>query len=185
MRMTTGNIFISSRMDLLLISIGKLTSSPIGPIWVALSDRGILAIDWCLTQANFTRLLQKRFHTNVVYDETRTAESLHQLSDYLSGNRHQFDLPIELIGMTPFQLQVMQLTSAIPYGQTSTYKEIAARIGNPHAARAVGCVEATNPIPLVIPCHRVIGSDGKLHGYGGPGGIKLKAWLLELEQARD
>ncbi len=85
--------------------------------------------------------------------------------------------------MTPFQLQVLHLTTHIPYGQTSTYKDIAIQVGKPNAARAVGRVEATNPIPLVIPCHRVLGSDGSLHGYGGPGGIKLKAWLLQLEQS--
>ena len=85
--------------------------------------------------------------------------------------------------MTSFQLQVLHLTYHIPYGQTSTYKDIAIQVGKPNAARAVGRVEATNPIPLVIPCHRVLGSDGSLHGYGGPGGIKLKAWLLQLEGA--
>jgi len=87
--------------------------------------------------------------------------------------------------MTPFQLQVLHLTLDIPYGHTSTYKELAKRLGNQFAARAVGRVEATNPIPLVIPCHRVLGSDGSLHGYGGPGGIKLKAWLLELEKTHE
>jgi methylated-DNA-[protein]-cysteine S-methyltransferase len=84
--------------------------------------------------------------------------------------------------MSPFQVQALQLTLNIPYGQTSTYKEIALRLGKPLSARAVGRAEATNPIPLVIPCHRVLGSDGGLHGYGGPGGIKLKAWLLALER---
>jgi methylated-DNA-[protein]-cysteine S-methyltransferase len=85
--------------------------------------------------------------------------------------------------MSQFQAQVLKLTMDIKYGRTSTYKEIAAHLGNPLAARAVGRVEASNPIPLIIPCHRVIGSDGNLHGYGGPGGIKLKAWLLKLEQS--
>ena len=65
---------------------------------------------------------------------------------------------------------------------STTYKEIASRVGNANAARAVGRVEATNPIPIIIPCHRVLGTDGSLHGYGGPGGIKLKAWLLDLER---
>jgi methylated-DNA-[protein]-cysteine S-methyltransferase len=78
---------------------------------------------------------------------------------------------------------VLRITSQIPYGETRTYQEIAVQIGKQHAARAVGRVEATNPIPLIIPCHRVLGSDGTLHGYGGPGGIKLKAWLLDLEKS--
>jgi methylated-DNA-[protein]-cysteine S-methyltransferase len=183
MRMTTGNIFISSPPALQLIAIGLLSSSPIGPIWVAISDMGIVAVDWSMTQADFTRHMQQRFHTYVVYDEARTAEPLRQISEYLAGNHRQFDLSLNLTGISPFQLQVLQLTLNIPYGQTITYKEIAAHLGNPRSARAVGRVEATNPIPLIIPCHRVIGSDGNLHGYGGPGGIKLKAWLLKLEHA--
>ena len=181
----SANNFISSRRTLPSISIGKLSSSPIGPIWVALSDLGVVTIDWNMSQADFIHQVYHRFHTHVVFDEARAAEPLRQLSQYLAGNRHHFDLPIELIGMSPFQLQVLQLTTEIPYGQTSTYKEIATRSGNIRAARAVGRVEATNPIPLVIPCHRVIGSDGNLHGYGGPGGIKLKAWLLQLEKDND
>jgi methylated-DNA-[protein]-cysteine S-methyltransferase len=183
--MTTGNIVVSPRADLLPISIGRLSSSPIGPLWVASSELGVVAVDWSMPQADFIRQLHRHFHTDVTYDEIITAGALSQLSEYLVGNRRQFDLPIELIGMTPFQVQVLQLTMDIPYGHTSTYKEIAARSRNGHAARAVGRVEATNPIPLVIPCHRVIGSDGSLHGYGGPGGIRLKAWLLKLEQDND
>jgi O-6-methylguanine DNA methyltransferase len=182
MNMTTDNISIYSGQALPHVYIGLLSSSPIGPLWVALSDLGVVAIDWNMGQADFTRNIQQRFHMNVVYDETRTAEPLRQLSEYLAGNRRQFDLLLDVTAMSPFQLQVLQLTLDIPYGQTSTYKEIAAKLGNPRAARAVSRVEATNPIPLVIPCHRVIGSDGNLHGYGGPGGIKLKAWLLKLEQ---
>jgi len=83
--------------------------------------------------------------------------------------------------MLPFQLAALKATQSIPYGQTKTYAEIACEIGKPQAARAVGRAEATNPIPLVIPCHRVIGTDGKLHGYGGGKGIETKAWLLALE----
>jgi methylated-DNA-[protein]-cysteine S-methyltransferase len=165
------------------VAIGMLSSSPIGPLWVALSDMGIMLVDWSMEQSEFTHKLQKCFNTNAVYDKARTQEPLHQLSEYLAGTRNQFNLSLDLTRMSPFQLQVLQLTLDIPYGQTSTYKEIAARIGNPNAARAVGRVEATNPIPIIIPCHRVIGSDGSLHGYGGPGGITLKSWLLKLEHA--
>ena len=166
------------------IYIGLLPSSVIGPIWVALSQLGLVAIDWSMSQSDFTYQVQQRFHSDVVYDETRTAEPVRQLSEYLAGHRRQFNLPLDLNGMSPFQMQVLQLTASIPYGQTSTYKMIATQVGNPHSARAVGRVEATNPIPLVIPCHRVLGSDGSLHGYGGPGGIKLKAWLLNLERTK-
>lgn len=164
------------------IIIGKLPTSPIGPMWVAVSTGGVVAIEWDMSQEAFTRQLQARFSALIVYDESLTSLPLRQLSEYLAGQRREFSLPIDFTGMTPFQKSVLHLTLDIPYGQTSTYKEIAARLGNPAAARAVGRVEATNPIPLVIPCHRVLGSDGSLHGYGGPGGIKLKAWLLDLER---
>jgi len=163
------------------IYIGRLSSSPIGALWVAVSAMGLVAVEWDVPQEQFSRQLERRFNLEIVYDESHTSSSLRQLSEYLEGNRRQFSLPLDLTGMSPFQMKVLRLTARIPYGQTSTYKELADRLGNPLAARAVGRVEATNPIPLVIPCHRVLGSDGSLHGYGGPGGIKLKAWLLELE----
>ena len=167
------------------IHIGLLGSSPIGPLWVAVSETGLLAVDWNQPQQDFTRLVQGRSNSNVIYDESRTSEPLRQISEYLMGERRDFDLPLDLNRMTAFQQQVLQLTSKIPYGQTSTYQAIAIQLGNPGAARAVGRVEATNPIPLVIPCHRVLGSDGGLHGYGGPGGIKQKAWLLSLEGGQE
>ena len=84
--------------------------------------------------------------------------------------------------LTGFQRLALQATFAIPYGRTATYAEIASQLGNPRLARAVGRAEATNPMPLVLPCHRVLGTDGKLHGYGGPGGIGMKEWLLALER---
>ncbi|MGE5123677.1 MAG: methylated-DNA--[protein]-cysteine S-methyltransferase [Acidobacteriaceae bacterium] len=166
-----------------VISIARLNSSPIGPMWVAVSILGLVAVDWDIPQANFVELLHRRFHAQVVYDGSPTHEPLRQISEYLAGKRKQFSSPIDLSGMSSFQVEVLKHTFIIPYGQTRTYKEIAIQVGNPRLARAVGRVEATNPIPIVIPCHRVLGSDGSLHGYGGPGGIKLKAWLLELEGA--
>jgi methylated-DNA-[protein]-cysteine S-methyltransferase len=164
------------------IYIGLLPSSPVGSLWVAVSQHGLAVMEWSMSQADFTRLIEMRFYGPVVYDESHTSEPLRQITEYLTGSRHQFDLPLDLSTSSIFQRNVLSLTSQIPYGHTSTYKDIAVRLGNRNAARAVGRVEATNPIPLVIPCHRVLGSDGSLHGYGGPGGIKLKAWLLELEQ---
>jgi methylated-DNA-[protein]-cysteine S-methyltransferase len=154
-------------------------------LWIALSDLGIVAVDWSIGQVDFTQRLHQHFNTNVIFDDVLTAEPLRQLSEYLSGKRREFDLTLDLTRMSLFQVKVLKLTVDIPYGQIETYKEIAARLGNPRAARAVGRVEALNPIPLLIPCHRVIGSDGSLHGYGGPGGIKLKAWLLNLEQGKE
>ncbi|OGO62080.1 MAG: hypothetical protein A2032_01790 [Chloroflexi bacterium RBG_19FT_COMBO_49_13] len=159
-----------------------LPSSPIGRLWVAVTELGLMAVEWDMPQTDFIHLLERRFHADVIYDETRTGEALNQLSEYLSGERHEFTIPLDLTGLSSFQVQALHLTSNIPYGQTCTYRDIATKMGKPKAARAVGRAEATNPIPLVIPCHRVLGSDGSLHGYGGPGGIKMKAWLLQLER---
>lgn len=103
-----------------------------------------------------------------------------QFAQYLSGERRQFNLPLDLRG-TPFQQEVWQAVSEIPYGEIRSYGEVAARMGRPSACRATGAANGRNPLPLVIPCHRVVGSTGHLTGYGG--GLELKAWLLRLEGA--
>lgn len=103
-----------------------------------------------------------------------------QLDEYFQGKRTTFSLPFKLTG-TPFQLAVWKELQNIPYGQTTSYKEIAQKINKPKACRAVGMANNKNPLPIIIPCHRVIGSNGKLIGYAG--GLKLKNYLLELEQS--
>ena len=103
-----------------------------------------------------------------------------QLDEYFKGKRTTFSLPFKLTG-TPFQLAVWKELQNIPYGQTTSYKEIAQKINKPKACRAVGMANNKNPLPIIIPCHRVIGSNGKLIGYAG--GLKLKNYLLELEKS--
>jgi methylated-DNA-[protein]-cysteine S-methyltransferase len=159
---------------------GKADPTPLGPVWVALSDRGLLAVEIGVTQDEFNAFL-RRMRFGGSYDPERTAEATRQIREYLAGERREFDLVIDWSGMTAFQEAALRLTLAIPFGQVTTYGEIARQMGKPLAARAVGRAEATNPLPLVIPCHRVLGTDGGLHGYGAPGGVKTKAWLLELE----
>jgi methylated-DNA-[protein]-cysteine S-methyltransferase len=107
-------------------------------------------------------------------------EAAHQLRAYFSGGLRQFDLPLDIRG-TAFQKRVWRELERIPYGETRSYRQIADTIGAPLAVRAVGAANGANPIPIVIPCHRVIGSGGKLTGYGG--GLPLKKRLLELEGA--
>lgn len=102
-----------------------------------------------------------------------------QLTEYFDGSRTEFDLPVHLVG-TPFQLLVWEQLRAIPYGQTWTYGQLAARLGRPGASRAVGLANGRNPVSTVVPCHRVVGADGTLTGYGG--GLERKAALLELER---
>lgn len=103
-----------------------------------------------------------------------------QLDEYFQGKRTTFSLPFKLTG-TPFQLAVWKELQNIPYGQTTSYKEIAQKINKPRAYRAVGMANNKNPLPIIIPCHRVIGSNGKLIGYAG--GLNLKNYLLELEKS--
>lgn len=159
----------------------ETTSTPLGPIWVAVSEQGLVSVEWQISQAEFIHRLEQRGFGPVLYDAQRAGEAARQIAAYLDGKIRTFDLPIDWSAMRPFQEKALRATYAIPFGQISTYAEIARQIGKPRAARAVGRAEATNPMPLVIPCHRVIGTDGALHGYGGPGGIGTKAWLLRLE----
>ena len=104
-----------------------------------------------------------------------------QLEEYFAGLRREFDLPLSPAG-TDFQLRVWRRLIQIPYGETTTYGALAADLGNPNASRAVGLANGSNPIPIVIPCHRVIGADGTLTGFGG--GLPVKSALLELERAQ-
>ena len=108
------------------------------------------------------------------------AEAARQLRAYFAGELREFDLPLDMHG-TDFQLRVWRELARIPYGETRSYSQIAAAIGSPQAVRAVGAANGANPIPIVVPCHRVIGAGGKLVGYGG--GLPLKKRLLELEGA--
>jgi methylated-DNA-[protein]-cysteine S-methyltransferase len=101
-----------------------------------------------------------------------------QLAEYFAGARHEFDVPFRLLG-TPFQQRVWQELTRIPYGATITYAELARRIGNPAASRAVGAANGRNPISILVPCHRVVGANGELTGYAG--GVAKKQWLLAME----
>ena len=113
-----------------------------------------------------------------IFNEKPLAEVTRQLREYFAGERREFDLPLRLSG-TEFQVSVLEALQEIPYGETTSYGEIAKRIGRPKAVRAVGAANGRNPIPIVVPCHRVIGSTGDLTGFGG--GLDTKEALLRLE----
>lgn len=113
-----------------------------------------------------------------IYNEKPFAEARRQLAEYFDGRRKDFDLPLRLNG-TEFQMSVLQALQKIPYGETTSYADIAERIGRPKAVRAVGAANGRNPIPIIVPCHRVIGSHGDLTGFGG--GLNTKEALLRLE----
>lgn len=109
------------------------------------------------------------------------AKARRQLEEYFAGRRKAFSLPLSL-KLTPFQKAVFHALCDVPYGETVSYGELAGRIGRPRAARAVGQALRRNPVPIVIPCHRVLGADGSLTGYAGPSHTSYKAWLLEHEK---
>jgi len=116
--------------------------------------------------------------TGARYDPAALADVAAQLAEYFAGERLAFDLPLAPAG-TPFQLKVWMALRDIPYGRTTTYGELAAEIGQPTASRAVGLANGRNPLAVIVPCHRVIGRDGTLTGFGG--GLDRKRWLLEHE----
>ncbi len=115
----------------------------------------------------------------IIQETTLLHKASSQLKEYFSSNRKEFSLPLNPTG-TPFQKKVWKALLSIPYGETKSYKDIAVLIGNPKASRAIGMANNKNPISIFIPCHRVIGSNGKLVGYGG--GLSMKKYLLDLEK---
>lgn len=163
------------------IWIAAAAPTPIGPVWLALSERGLVAVSLWDDEAGFRTWVAQMTGGELVEDEAKTGDAAAQIIAYLNGTRQTFDLPIDWSAMSPAQADILRRVHAIPYGQKRTYGDIARELGQPGAARAVGRANATNPMPLVIPCHRVVGSDGKLHGFSAPGGLETKAWLLRLE----
>ncbi len=164
------------------IYIGELNGTPIGDLRIAVSDLGLVAVEWADSQPQFDSYLQ-RLKRPIQPDVKKIAPYVKELREYLSGKRSTFTIPIDWSLFRPFQRDALQAVFRIPYGETCTYHDIAIEIGRPNASRAVGRANATNPMPIVVPCHRVIGRDGKLHGYGGGEGLKTKEWLLKLEGA--
>lgn len=147
--------------------------SPIGKLLLVASERGLHEI--CFEGQSTQAVLGTQSRD----DQAVLREVIRQLHAYFAGELETFDLELAPEG-TPFQQKVWSELLKIPYGETISYGELARRIGNPNASRAVGLANGSNPIPIIIPCHRVIGSNGKLTGYGG--GLPIKEKLLALEK---
>jgi methylated-DNA-[protein]-cysteine S-methyltransferase len=158
-------------------------ATPIGKIFVAATDTGLVCVSFAHNEADFAEEMRGQLRARFVKSAEKVAGVAAQLRDYFAGKRRVFDLPLDLRLTTPFQRQVLLAALQIPCGQTLTYAGLAQRIGKPKAARAVGQALGRNPIPIVIPCHRVLASDGSLRGYSGGRGIETKAQLLQLEGA--
>lgn len=149
-----------------------LLPSPLGELTICADDLGITAVAFpgeveAVPAPNPNALVR---------------EAVAQLAAYFAGRRTRFELPLNAAG-TPFQRRVWQALCTVPYGNTSSYGEIAAAVGNPRASRAVGLANGRNPIAILVPCHRIIGGDGSLTGYGG--GLERKRWLLDHERSRN
>ncbi|MCU1493273.1 MAG: methylated-DNA (protein)-cysteine S-methyltransferase [Acidimicrobiaceae bacterium] len=155
-------------------TVHTVVASPIGALTLVATD-GVLS--------GLFMERQRHLPSDEVFGQPDAApfdEAMRQLHEYFDGGRTQFDLPIALSG-SPFQVEVWLALRDIPYGETISYGELAGRIGRPKASRAVGLANGRNPISIVVPCHRVVGADGSLTGYGG--GMERKQYLLGLEQS--
>jgi methylated-DNA-[protein]-cysteine S-methyltransferase len=150
-------------------------ASPVGPLVLAGDERGLREVRF--VEGRRPQSAEPEWQ----HDAAPFCEVISQLRAYFAAERKDFDLPLLLEG-TDFQLRVWRSLRAIPYGKTISYLQLAEKIGNPKAVRAVGLANGANPIPIIVPCHRVIGSDGSLTGFGG--GLPAKQKLLALESSQ-
>jgi methylated-DNA-[protein]-cysteine S-methyltransferase len=150
-------------------------ASPIGPLMITADSAGLTGLYFSQGKKS-----KQRPDPSWREDSSPFQQAANQLEEYFAGQRQQFDLPLHL-QTSPFQQRVLAALQAIPFGETRTYKQIAEAIGSPKAMRAVGMANGNNPLAIFIPCHRVVGSDGSLTGFGG--GLEAKRYLLALEGA--
>lgn len=153
-----------------------MMDTPVGPLRLAADDNGLRYIAFRHERHPVA------FGADWERAPARFAEPKRQFDEYFRGRRRRFDLRLAPIG-TEFQLAVWRALAGIPYGETTSYSRLATHLGRPNAVRAVGAANGRNPLPIVLPCHRVIGANGDLTGFGG--GIEVKGWLLAHEGARE
>jgi methylated-DNA-[protein]-cysteine S-methyltransferase len=159
--------------------------APFGLLFAEVTPKGLRRLDFLggLREPPLRRAAEQPHETSsepLTAEERAIASRLEsQLGEYFAGGRREFDIPLDLGGGSEFRRRVWQVVARIPYGETLSYAEVAAEAGNPSAYRAAGSACGANPIVIVIPCHRVVGSDKRLHGFGG--GLDTKAWLLQHE----
>jgi methylated-DNA-[protein]-cysteine S-methyltransferase len=164
--------------DGLLDVAWTLTDSPVGPLTLAATPAGLVRIAFGHEDAVLEELAD-RVSPRVLESPARLDDVRRQLDEYFEGRRHEFDVDLDWSLSHGFRRTVLHKLVEVPYGHTLSYKELAELAGNPKASRATGTAMATNPLPLVVPCHRVLRSGGNLGGYGG--GLDAKVWLLRLE----
>jgi methylated-DNA-[protein]-cysteine S-methyltransferase len=154
-------------------------AAPIGRVLVAVGDAGLVRVSFRQSESSFVAGLERQLGVRAVRSPSETAEVVAQLRAYFAGRRRRFDVPVDLRHVTPFVRRVLTATMQVPAGNLVSYGDIARRIGQPKGSRAVGQALGRNPIPIVIPCHRVIASGGRIGGYTG--GLAIKRRLLRIE----
>jgi methylated-DNA-[protein]-cysteine S-methyltransferase len=159
-----------------------VADTPVGPLLLAVTEAGLCRISFDPEPERETDELARTFGVRVLRSPREVDRVRRELDEYFQGRRRMFDLPLDLRGRTGFSREILDRLARVPYGEVTTYKSLAVEAGNPHAARAVGTIMNRNPIPIVLPCHRVVGSNGSLVGYGG--GLDRKRQLLDLESGR-
>ncbi len=152
--------------------------SPLGTLWLAATDRGLCRLHIGGDEAGWIKLIAQEMGADPVRDDSALAEAQRQLGEYFAGSRHSFDLPLDVHGSL-FERRVWEECSRIPYGQVRTYADLARALGAMRAARAVGSALGRNPLPIIVPCHRVLRADGSLGGYAA--GLEAKRALLSIE----
>lgn len=155
--------------------VQTLFPSPVGALTLVASDAGLVAILWEDDDPARVRLTEREKRA----DHPMLAQTAQQLAAYFAGSLQQFTVPLDFRG-TDFQKQVWAALCAIPFGETRSYGDVARAIGHPTASRAVGAANGRNPISIIAPCHRVVGTNGALTGFAG--GVEVKRWLLDFEQ---
>ena len=158
-----------------------LVDTPVGDLLVAATERGLCRIAYDAEPEQELERLAQAFGIRVLRSPKPIETARRELDEYFDGKRQRFDLPIDISLVADFHRRVLKELARVPYGEVVTYGELAARASRPRAARAVGSVMNRNPLPIVLPCHRVIGANGKLVGYAG--GLERKEALLRLEGA--
>jgi len=167
--------------DLLDVAFDVIEDTPVGPLLVGVSDRGVCRISFDAEPEHHLEVLARQFGPRVLRSSKPVERVRRELDEYFAGRRRHFDVVPDVRFLPEYNRVVLEELARVEYGTTTTYGTLAAQTGNPRAARAVGTVMNRNPIPIVLPCHRVIGASGSLTGYAG--GLDRKEQLLRLEGA--
>jgi methylated-DNA-[protein]-cysteine S-methyltransferase len=158
-----------------------VVESPLGPLWIAVGPKGVLAIHYGAEPSalELARIV-RTYGPGILPDAKRADPVAREIDQYFAGKRRSFDVAVDLSTLTDFQRRILTATARVGFGDVSTYAKVAAKAGSEQAARAAGQALGSNPIPIVVPCHRILASDGSLGGYAG--GLEAKRRLLKLER---